>query len=70
MTVTNDKYELPLFIADSPQKLAEKYGVTPITVISSISRYERGKTVWSKYRRVRVDEDEETCTTKEKISST
>ena len=56
MWVTLDKYELPLFVADSPAELAEVCGVRPDTIYTMVSRYSHGKIPRSQYVRVEVDE--------------
>lgn len=58
MAVTADKYELPLFVADTARELAEHFGVSTITVYSAISKGLSGTK--NGYRFVKVcDEDEE-----------
>ena len=42
MEVSQDRYELPLAIADTAQDLARKCGVKPSTVRSSASRVNTG----------------------------
>lgn len=54
--VTMDKYELPLFVADSPRELAEVCGVKPETIYGMASRYKHGKIPRTQYVRVEVDE--------------
>lgn len=53
MRVSSDGLELPEIIADSSEELAEKCGVTLMTIYSSISKYRSGKRP-SLYRRVVV----------------
>lgn len=55
MIVTNDKYELPLFVG-SIYEVAEKAGTTANAVYSCISHYERGRLKSCKYRKVRTEE--------------
>lgn len=43
LAVTSDKYEFPIYIEDSATKLANKLGITPSTVISSVTRNKSGK---------------------------
>lgn len=52
MIVTRDKYELPLIVEDSPTALAERIGMNPKTLKSSISKGYKG------YCRVEVDLEE------------
>ena len=56
LKVTQDKYELPLFVAEGAKELAEYEGVKVNTIYSSISHYERGDTKSTPYRRVRLEE--------------
>ena len=56
LKVTNDKYELPLFVADGAKELADREGVKVNTIYSSISHYERGDTKYTPYRRVILEE--------------
>lgn len=56
LKVTNDKYELPLIVAEGAKELAEIEGVKVNTIYSSISHYERGDTKFTPYRRVRLEE--------------
>lgn len=41
MLVTSDKYELPVFVEDTAQDLADKVGVTKSTVESSVKHAEK-----------------------------
>lgn len=52
MVVTRDKYELPLIVEDSPTALAQRIGMNPKTLKSSISKGYKG------YCRVEVDFEE------------
>lgn len=45
LAVTADKYELPLFVADTRKEMAEWYGVSGDWVSHAIRRYER---MWGK----------------------
>lgn len=54
--VTNDKYEFPVLLADTPKEMAEKAHTTPARVRADISRQKKG--VKSKFKRVEVTEDE------------
>ena len=56
MVVSNDEYELPLFVAESLQELADYCGVKQKSIIESLSRYENGRK-WSRFRRVLKDGD-------------
>lgn len=52
MMVSDDKYEIPIYIADSAQELAEKVGVKKGTIYSSVLRWEKGQTKKTKYIRI------------------
>lgn len=56
--VTNDKYELPLVVADSLPLLARKLGIKPNTIYTALNR---GKNLGYRCRYVKVviDESEE-----------
>lgn len=56
MAVTTDKYELPLFVADTARELGKHFGVSQNTVYSSISKGLSGKK--NGYRFVKVEEGE------------
>ena len=62
MKVTNDKYELPIAIADSAEELAEKFGTTKGVVYTSVtkSKYglknKNGTPRYFPYRKVEIDE--------------
>jgi len=53
LQVTDDKYELPIIVADDVHELARKAGVDVSTVRSSLWRHETGKLKFSKFRRVK-----------------
>lgn len=55
--VTDDKYELPLVVADSVAELARKVGRNESSISSMISKRARG--IWPNSRFVRVDLEEE-----------
>lgn len=52
MMVSDDKYELPLYVADSAQELAEKLGVKKGTIYSHVIQWEKGKIKKAKYIRI------------------
>ena len=59
MEITQDKYALPVAVADSPGKLARIRGVREATVRKILWRQKHGKTKNSKYIVVEVDETED-----------
>ncbi len=52
MKVTNDEYELPLIVEDSPTRLAERLGLKVNSVTSMISKKRNG------YVKVEVEDEE------------
>jgi hypothetical protein len=58
LCVTNDEYELPIAVEDSPTELAFKLGVNRHTILNGISRYNRGE-IKGIYRRVEVELEDE-----------
>lgn len=57
MVVTRDKYELPLFIADTAQEIADYKGVNKQSVFQQMARKnKKGRCI---YVRVDIGEDEE-----------
>lgn len=53
--VTQDKFELPIAVADTAGELAEMVGTSRNTVYSSIWHERNGK-AWSSYKKVEVEE--------------
>lgn len=54
--VTDDKYELPIAVADSAGELAKMLGVKKNTVLTKISHGKQG--IRTTYHRVEVEDDE------------
>lgn len=52
--VTNDKFELPIFVCDTARELAEKKGVSVGTVKSAVYQWEHQGVGF--YRKVKIDE--------------
>lgn len=57
LAVTPDKYELPLFVADSARELADQYHININLVLSSISKHLSGEKTGRKFIKVEVEED-------------
>ena len=57
MTVTNDKYELPLGVYDTVKEMAEKQGVEKMRIYKAIWRYEHGKTDKAQFYKVKVEDE-------------
>lgn len=55
MKITNDKYELPIAIADSAAELARMTGTTKNNVCVSYNQLKNGKRKFSKYIKVTFD---------------
>ena len=53
--VTQDKFELPIAVADTAGELAKMVGTSRNTVYSSIWQEQKGKN-WSSYKKVEVEE--------------
>lgn len=56
MKVTDDKYELPLAVAESAADLARMVGIKPASLYSILSRDRHGK-LHSSYREVEIDDE-------------
>lgn len=59
MQISKDKYELPIFVAETAQELADICGVSVNTVQSAVCRNEHGEYEKSQYIKVRVEDDDE-----------
>ena len=55
MMVTDDKFELPLAVADSAPELAEMIGRNVNTIYSGISHEQHGRIKRSIYKKVEVE---------------
>lgn len=60
--VTNDKYELPVTIADSAAELARKTGHSKGSVESCASKYKNGHISQSRFQRIEIPEEDEVWT--------
>lgn len=56
MAVTQDKYEFPIAIADTQQKLAMMLGIEKNTIASSLSKARKGEIKNSRFKEVVIDE--------------
>lgn len=59
MGVTPDKYELPIFVADSLKELAEMSGFDYDSIRHRISKKSSGRNHGIKFIKVVIDEEEE-----------
>lgn len=57
MQITNDKYELPLAVADTVEELAQMRGVKKDSIYSIMSRFKHGKNNKCQYIKVVFDEE-------------
>lgn len=57
--VTNDKYELPVAVADSPSELAIMLGLKRQTLWSIFSRVRKGEYRYKIYQIVEIEEEVE-----------
>ena len=57
MTVTQDKYELPLGVYDTVKEMASKQGVNEMRIYKAIWRYEHGKTDRTQFHKVIVEDE-------------
>ncbi len=58
MVVTEDQYELPLYICDSVKEVARISGVKEKTIVTQMWRHDKGVYKRTKYVKVRLDEGE------------
>lgn len=59
LRVTNDEYELPMAVADSPSELAIMLGLKRQTLWSIFSRIRKGEYRYKIYQIVEIDEEVE-----------
>lgn len=59
MMVTEDKYELPLAVADSASELARIAGCKPNNVSSCASKFKHRNQKQSKFYKIEIDEGED-----------
>lgn len=60
LRVTNDEYELPMAVADSPSELAIMLGLKRQTLWSIFSRIRKGEYRYKIYQIVEIDEEVKT----------
>lgn len=60
LRVTNDEYELPMAVADSPSELAIMLGLKRQTLWSIFSRVRKGEYRYKIYQIVEIDEEVKT----------
>jgi len=55
MAVTPDEYELPLFIADTADEMAERYGLKKHTIFNSICGNKKGVKLGARFVKVKYE---------------
>ena len=58
MVVTDDEYELPLYVAETAEELSRITGVNVNTIRSSVSHVRSGRNKSSIYQKVEWSEDD------------
>ena len=58
MAVATDKYELPLYVADTARELSDWSGYNINYVLSAISHQYSGKKIGMKFIRIEVEDDQ------------
>ena len=58
MVVTDDEYELPLYVAETAEELSRITGVNVNTIRSSVSHVRSGRNKSSIYQKVEWDDEE------------
>lgn len=58
MATTTDKYELPLFVADSSAELSRKFGINVNTIRTNISRNLKGSVRGMKFVKVEIEDQQ------------
>ena len=56
LMISDDKYELPLAVADTAVDLARMVGTTANAIRSSFDHYKHGATKSSRFRKVEIDD--------------
>lgn len=54
MAVTPDEFELPIYIAETVEELAEMFGISKNNIYSSISKNKSGTTTGRKFVKVKI----------------
>lgn len=57
MAVTPDEYELPLYVSENVNELAEVFNVKPINILSSISHHRDGRISGRKFIRIDIEDE-------------
>lgn len=58
LLITNDQYELPLAVADTPTELSQMTGYKRSYIKSALSKFDKGERPNAPFRRIEVDDDE------------
>lgn len=54
MMITNDKYELPLAVADTVEELASIVNTTPNSIYSAMSHFKNNKDLYKSCKYIKV----------------
>lgn len=57
LCVTEDKYEFPIAIADTPAELSKMVGASRSSILACLCRLRSGDYHFSRYREVEVEDD-------------
>lgn len=52
--VTDDEYELPIYVCDTVKELSELTGYTESSIYSNITRWEKGEREYVRFRRIYI----------------
>ena len=55
LATTDDKYELPIAVADSSSELARMLGIPVGTIFKRMYRYKQGKAKRALYHKIEID---------------
>ena len=58
MAVTNDKYELPIAVADTANELGRMLGIKGSSIRTALYKVETGVLKSSSYKKVYIDDEE------------
>lgn len=59
MLVSSDRYELPIYVADTPEELSKLCGATVSTIKTSVSKARHGRIRRCRYVKCEVEADED-----------
>ena len=59
LLVSEDKYELPLCVAETARELGEMIGVNELRIINTVAQYKRRGKTFCRYVKLEFDDDKE-----------